>query len=197
MENLSAQAAARQWNVPPGMEVSGIDCLSVFQQALEKEMAFVNERITGNDQERYRIPEIKRRIVPGHYLSPSTCTIDHERGIYLIEAGEHREEHRPTGLYGWVFMWHGHELWVETKELARGGESNAPGWSRKRVTRLDRMGEELRMLGVRRHLPPELEPHREEILKDLYDALLAYRTFGVFSSNYTSFDLALEFAEGV
>jgi hypothetical protein len=40
-------------------------------------------------------------------------------------------------------------------------------------------------------------PHREEILKDLYDALLAYRTFGVFSSNYTSFDLTLEIAEGV
>jgi hypothetical protein len=59
------------------------------------------------------------------------------------------------------------------------------------------MGEEFRMLGERRHLPPELEPQREEILKDLHDALLAYRTSGVFSSNYTSFDLTLEVVEGV
>jgi hypothetical protein len=39
-------------------------------------------------------------------------------------------------------------------------------------------GNYFRILGERRHPPPELESHREEILKDLYDALLAYRTFG-------------------
>ncbi|MDR3158043.1 MAG: hypothetical protein LBU11_03325 [Zoogloeaceae bacterium] len=90
-------------------------------------MAFVNERITRNGQERYKIPEIKRRIVVSDYLRPSTCMIDRERGIYLIEAAEAREDRRPTGLCGWVFMWHGHELWVEARELARGGESKAPG----------------------------------------------------------------------
>jgi hypothetical protein len=90
-------------------------------------MAFVNERITGNDRERYRIPEIERRIVASDYLHSSTCTIDQERGIYLIQAGEEREipphtdVRRSTGLCGWVFMWHGHELWVEAKWLVQGG----------------------------------------------------------------------------
>jgi hypothetical protein len=171
--------------------------LPVFNQhqALERKMAFVNERITENDQERYRIPEIERRIVVSDYLMPGTCTIDHERGIYLIKAGEEREEHRPTGLYGWVFMWHGHELWVETRtEAASGGGEH--GWSRKLVTSLGLMGERVGMLGSRRHLPPELEPHREEILKDLYDALLAYKSFGVLSS-HTTYELTLRVAEGV
>jgi hypothetical protein len=161
-------------------------------------MAFVNERITPANWEQYGIPEIKQRIVASSYASSSTCTVDHGRGIYLIRVAERLdEERRPTGLCGWVFMWHGHELWVETKELARGGESNAPSWSIKRITRFGLMGEEVRVLGDACHLPSELKPHREEILKDLHDALLTYRTSGILSSNYTSFDLKLELAEGV
>jgi hypothetical protein len=171
-------------------------------------MPFVNERIsTENDRERYKIPEIERRIVPGHYISPSTCTIDHERDIYLIDAGEQRESptdkdgrwmdgRRPTGLYGWVFMWHGHELWVEAKWLERGGESRGHGWGKLRLTSLELMGGEIRVLGGTRHLPPELMPQREEILKDLHEALRVYRRSGVFSK-FTSFDLQLEIAEGV
>jgi hypothetical protein len=165
-------------------------------------MAFVNERITGNDLERYGIAEIKRRIVPGQFFSSSTCTIDHGRDIYLIEAAEERETPPgqdglwPTGLCGWVFMWHGHELWVEGKWLARGGESGGHRWGQLRLTSLGLMGERVGMLGRTRCLPPELAPQREEILKDLYDALLAYKGFGI-HSDCTSYDLQLEIAEGV
>jgi hypothetical protein len=93
-------------------------------------------------------------------------------------------------------MWHGHELWVETRREGAGGGRNEPGWSRKCVTSLGLMGERVGMLGQKRYLPPELEPHREEILKDLYDALLAYKDLGVLSSN-TNYELTLDVAEGV
>lgn len=161
-------------------------------------MAFVNERITGADLDRYGIPEIKRRIVPGHYQPVDSCTIDRERGIYLIQAGEHRDEdHRPTDLSGWVFMWHGHELWVEMKELECYAENEGPCRITRQITSLGLMGERVGLLGRTRHMPPELAPRREEILKDLYDALLAYRTSGIHSSEYTTFDLTLDIAEGV
>jgi hypothetical protein len=165
-------------------------------------MAFVNERITGDDWERYNIQKMIDRIVPGQYTHPSTCTIDHECGIYLIKVAENREM-RPgsdnrwsTGLCGWVFMWHGHELWVEAQWLAQGGESRGHGWGHLRLMSLGLMGEKVGMLGRPRRLPPELMPHREEILKDLYDALLAYREVGIFSK-FTSYDLKLELAEGI
>jgi hypothetical protein len=159
-------------------------------------MAFVNERITEDDLERYRIPEIERRIVVSDYLSPSTCTIDHERGIYLMAAAEERDDHRPTGLRGWVFVWHGYELWVETKLLEFRGGRGEPGWSRKRITNLGLMGDRVGVLGGKKYLPPELEPRRKEILKDLYDALLAYKDFGYLSCN-TTYELTLDVAEGV
>jgi hypothetical protein len=60
-------------------------------------MAFVNERITEDDLERYRILEIERRIVPGYYSSSSTCTIDHDREARYEAAREvmHRtKDHR-------------------------------------------------------------------------------------------------------
>jgi hypothetical protein len=165
-------------------------------------MAFVNERITGDDWERYNIPEIDRRIVPGQYSPPCTCTIDHDRDIYLLNAAENREmrpgsDHRwPTGLCGWVFMWHGHELWGEATRLAGGGESRGHGWGHLRLTSLELMDKEIRTLGGTRRLPPELMPHREEILKDLYEALRVYKVSGIFSK-YTRFDLKLELAEGI
>jgi hypothetical protein len=92
-------------------------------------------------------------------------------------------------------MWHGHELWVETQTEGAGGGRNDPGWSRKCLTSLGLMGERVGMLGKRRHLPPELEPHREDILKDLYDALLAYKDLGALSSS-TTYELIFEIVEG-
>jgi hypothetical protein len=83
------------------------------------------------------------------------------------------------GPCGCVFMWHGHELWVEAKRLEQGGKQRrwmgpvapyAP-WAD---------GRESEYIGGTRHLPPELEPHREETLKDLYEALRVYRISGVF-----------------
>jgi hypothetical protein len=169
---------------------------------MEIRMPFVNERITGNDWERYNIPDIERRIVPSVLCLPCTCTIDRERGISLLKMSEQCEmrpgsDHRwPTGLCGWVFMWHGHELWVETKWLERGGESKGHGWGRLRLLSLCLMGEKFRTFGDKTRLPPELMPHREEILKDLYDAFLAYQEVGIFST-LTSYDLQLEVSEGV
>jgi hypothetical protein len=165
-------------------------------------MAFVNERITKHGRKWYRIAEIKQRILLGQYFSSHTCTIDHERGIYLLRTAEEREERPdryglwPTGLCGWVFVWHRHELWAETRELERTGARAGPLRSRQRLTSLGRMGEEIRMLGEARRLPPELLPQREEILKDLYEALRVYEGTSIFSS-CARYELRLEMAEGI
>jgi hypothetical protein len=165
-------------------------------------MAFVNKRITKNNLKWYGIPEIKQRILPGQYLSSRTCTIDPERSVYLIKTAEEREQRPdryglwPTGLYGWVFVWQERELWVETRELERTEERGGSLRSLQRLTSLGRMGEEIRMLGEARRLPPEWMPQREEILKDLYEALRVHKDSGVFSS-CARYELRLEMAEGI
>ena len=52
------------------------------------------------------------------------------------------------------------------------------------------------MDGDSNHLPSRLEPRKAEILKDLEEALLAYKDGGVFSAS-TTYDLVLVVAEGV
>ncbi|MDR1934076.1 MAG: hypothetical protein LBS49_00530 [Candidatus Accumulibacter sp.] len=161
-------------------------------------MAFVNERLSESTSNwaQYGMPEIKKSIVVTRYASPGTVTVDHERNIYLICVAEQTEDHRPTGLSGWVFSWHGHLLWVEQEALSHWGDRNGPGGGIKRITRLGSMDEMFVYFNRPRQLPDELKNRRDEILKDLYDALLAYKGSGIFST-YTTYELTLDVAEGV
>jgi hypothetical protein len=163
-------------------------------------MAFVNERITPANKKQYRVPEFEQLIVCSHFSGPATCTIDHERNISLM-CFAHRlgDDHQSTGWYGWLLNWHGHELWVEMNRLEFGGEAGEPGWSRWELRRIGglRAREGLIVLGDRRHLPPELEPHRDEILKDLHDAFEAHKGLDGIYSRHTTYKLTLDIPEGV
>ncbi|MDR2689613.1 MAG: hypothetical protein LBB76_07635, partial [Azoarcus sp.] len=106
-------------------------------------MAFVNERITSANWKQYGIPEFEQRIVCSHFAGPATYTVDNERNISLIHlAAQLGDEHQPTGLHGWRFNWHGHELWVEMKLLVWGGKAGEPGWSHWELRRIGSMKQE-------------------------------------------------------
>jgi hypothetical protein len=163
-------------------------------------MAFVNEKITPAKEKQYRIPELEQLIVCSQLSGPATCTIDHERNISLIHlANRLGDDHQYTGWHGWVFNWHGHELWIETNLLEFGGKAGEPGWARWELRIIGglRAREGLIVLGDRRHLPPELEPHRDEILKDLHDAFEAHHGLNGTYSRYTDYKLTLDIPEGV
>lgn len=152
-------------------------------------MAFVNEYISKEDMESFSIKKIDASIFRSGKTNSSSWTIDRERGIYLRCVTVGREEFSRES--GWVFFWHGNLIWVELLIVgASSGDKNSPGWARRRVTRLCLVGD------GRDHLPEALVSHREEILHDLYEALLAFKDGGVYSIT-TSYELFLEVAEGV
>jgi hypothetical protein len=156
---------------------------------------FINEPLTAENWKKYGLPAIERRI--REFTSPNVCTIDHERNIYLLHVAtqEHPDyDHIPSGLYGWFFFWRGHELWVELKRMEAKVEYGGPGWSRHCITKLCLMSERDDWMGNTRGLPPELKPHKEEILKDLHNALVVYKKK---ASKHTTYELTLELAEGV
>jgi hypothetical protein len=164
---------------------------------------FINERlIDDNNWEKYGLPAIERELRgflrAFEFTRPYLCTIDHERNIYLLHVAAQQNpkyDHVDTGLYGWLFFWRGHELWVEQKCLEAKGKRGEPGWARYLLSKFCLVSEKGDGMGEsKRGLPPELKPHQEEILKDFHDALVAYREA---TSGHTAYELTLELAEGV
>jgi len=149
-------------------------------------MAFVNEYIPKADMEKFQIKEIDQRVGINRRTNSDSWTIDRERGIYLRCVARGREEFARESA--WTFFWNGQLIWVEL-EILDGSSSgrNAPGWSRKRVTKLCLMG------GSSNHLPADQAAQRDEILNDLREALLAYKDGGVYSAT-TTYELTLEVA---
>lgn len=151
-------------------------------------MAFVNEYIKKSDIEKYKIKEIDQQVGIHWRTNSDSWTVDPERGIYLRLVQRGREEFSYQS--GWTFYWHGNLIWIELEMVEGSSARNAPGWARKRVTKLCLMGEKSNQL------PPELAEERAQILSDLKEALLAYRDGGVYSAT-TSYELFLDVAEGV
>ncbi|GHT89758.1 hypothetical protein AGMMS49545_00900 [Betaproteobacteria bacterium] len=160
-------------------------------------MTFVNERIPQEDMEKYQIEAINRCVVGGvdESIRPS-WTIDRERNIYLRRLINETEDHRPTGLIAWNFFWNSHLFWVETKTLGWKGVRGGQGWLKLRVTKLGLMGDEHRHVGCSGILDFPEGIDKQQLLQDLYDALLAYKSSGIYST-VTTFELELEFGEGV
>jgi hypothetical protein len=159
---------------------------------------FVNERFVDDDTYwgKYGVPAIERRVF--EFTRPSTCTIDHERNIYLLHVATQKNpdyDHVSTGLHGWFFFWRGYELWVELKRMEAKGEYGGSCWSRHCITKLCLMSEKDDWMGrSTRGLPPGLKARQEEILKDFHDALVVYKKA---ASKHTTYELTLELAEGV
>ena len=150
-------------------------------------MAFVNEYIPAADMEKYQIKEIDKRVSLHGRTHAKDWTIDRDRNMYLrnVKNGTFEFSYQSA----WTFFWHGELLWVELEILGTSSGRNVPSWGRKRVTLLCVMG------AGSNHLPSHLEPQKAQILKDLEEALLAYKDGGVYASA-TSYELFLEIAEG-
>ena len=161
-------------------------------------MTFVNERISPEDVEKYQIEKINRLVVGGvdDRTRPS-WTIDRERNIYLrCLCNQIGDEHCPTGLIAWNFFWKGYLFWLETERLESRGVRGGPGWFKKRVTKLGLMGDEQRNVGYSGILDFPGDIDKQQLFQDLYDAQLAYKDAGIYSTT-TDFELELELGEGV
>ncbi|GHT96930.1 hypothetical protein AGMMS49545_23350 [Betaproteobacteria bacterium] len=161
-------------------------------------MAFVNEYTPKEDIEKYRFKEIDKRIGIGQRTNATDWTVDRERSMYLRHvAWQNGEDHQFTPFSGWTFLWKGHLLWMDMENIESRGKRGEPGFSRKRITQLYLMGDQFRQVGwSTERLPSDLATQRDAILKDIYDALLAYKDGGVFASS-TTYELTLETGEGV
>jgi hypothetical protein len=161
-------------------------------------MAFVNEYASKEDIAKYQFKEIDKRIGIGQRTNATDWTVDREREMYLRHvAWQNGEDHQSTPFSGYTFLWKGHLFWMEMEAVEINIKQDEVGFARRRITQLCLMGDQFRQVSCSKEcLPPELAVHRDEILKDIYDALLAYKEFGVFSES-TTCELILETREGV
>ena len=134
-------------------------------------MAFINEKISAEDAEKYGIDEINKHF----FFGPGDVhlwTIDREKNVYLRRMKNNREE--PTE-HEVSFFWKGALFHIDFK-VTGSGEKTAEGW--KGWTHWS-------WNGMRRPKNPNdqviLDEHRQEILADLKEALTAYKDIGVFS----------------
>jgi hypothetical protein len=120
-------------------------------------MAFINEYVSPEDFEKYGLKEINRKCYMGNDFND--WTIDKERDIYLRWIGQGPPPIDP--------FWHFHLYWhgaLFKVFIGHGGANH------------------LRSL-VDMELPKELEPHKEEVIGDLKEALQAFGEFGLHSIN--------------
>lgn len=141
-------------------------------------MSFINEFISPEDVARYDLEEIDKKFVVGG-TDARDWTIDRERDIYLRNVARGREDWRSETE--WTFYWRGHELTLRLDYVGGTGERGGPAWDHWRLV----------WLNGSYGLPAPLKPQVKEILKDLEDALLAYKDFGVYSAS-TDFSVTLD-----
>lgn len=125
-------------------------------------MGFVNEYMSKEDIEKYRIKELDKRFWVGHYKP--MWTVDRERDAYLRYLRCGRED--TAGRIKFYFYWKGHEVLADLiVKTFRHGE-NRPGnhYSIHEI-----------------QIPEEVASQRKEILSDLKDALTEYKDNGILS----------------
>jgi len=150
-------------------------------------MGFVAEYISAVDMAKHRIDEINELVEISWRTYSDQWVIDHERGIYLRRIAHGREDLSTESA--WSFYWNENLYWIfiELVDSSATGR-NAPGWARKKVG-------SVRLLNDRREkLPPALLELRNEMLRDLEFALIAYKDGGVYSAT-TEYTLYLDVAE--
>lgn len=148
-------------------------------------MAFVNEFIPPEDVEKYHLAEIDKRFVVGG-TNARDWTIDRERDIYLRNVangggGDPDIRNQTT----WTLYWRGDLLVLRLDLLDGHGGRGEPGWSHWLLVRLRGSS----------GLPAHLKAQKEQILDILKEALVAYKDFGVYSTN-TDYSVTLDIAEG-
>ncbi|MEH6420747.1 hypothetical protein [Pseudomonas sp. CGJS7] len=149
-------------------------------------MSFVNEFISDEDVEKYRIEEIDEKFV-SNGTRARDWTIDRDRDVYLrnVAIGGGAEPELRNRM-SWTLYWHG-DLIVLRLDLISGGEdADGAGWAQWK----------LMWLNGSSGLPLHLKEQRTQILADLKDALTAYRSFGIYSREWPSYQVILEVDEG-
>jgi len=139
-------------------------------------MAFVNERISAEDAEKYGIDAINKDFIMGSG-AVRLWTIDREKNVYFRLMKNNRDE--PTE-YEVSFFWKGALFHIDFK-ITGGSEKTAGGW--KGWTHWS-------WNGMRRPKNPIdqeiLDAHRWEIIADLKEAMTAYKDAGVLSRQVES-----------
>ena len=138
-------------------------------------MAFVNERIPEADVEKYGLEKIDNELLSIGKTYSRDWTIDRARDIYLREVAIGRDE--LSRISTWTFYWKGELIWFKREVVDFKGARNAPCWSHQKVYDF--------------RIPETVQPHREEIFRDLHDAFLAYRDGGIFATS-TEFSTQLD-----
>ena len=146
-------------------------------------MGFVNEFITEEDVQKYQLAEIDKRFVVGG-TNARDWTIDRERDIYLrnVAVGGHTDP-EIRNQTKWTLYWHGTLLVLGLDGMGSGGKSGEPGWSHWKLV----------WLCGRSGLPAHLMAQKVQVLETLKEA--AHRGGGVYSANYSSYDVRLDIAE--
>jgi len=144
-------------------------------------MPFVNEYIPPEDAARYHLAELDAKFIGGN--ESRDWTIDRERDIYLRNLGYGREEEFRHESY-WTFYWKGTPLMIRLDLLGGKGRSGEPGWSHWRLA----------FLNGSYGLPSALRAHKQAILDDLEEALVAHKDAGIFSGG-TDYAVTLDVGE--
>jgi len=141
-------------------------------------MPFVNEYISPEDAEKYRLKDIDAKLIGGN--KSRDWTIDRERGIYLRNVSMGRDvDTKHESL--WTLYWKGAELALRLDIVAASG---IPGGAASTHWRL-------MQLNGTRGLPAELKNQQQQILADLKEALRAYKDNGVLSKS-DEFDMTFD-----
>jgi hypothetical protein len=136
----------------------------------ESSMAFVNERISKEDFEKYGLQKINS--------AASSWTIDRDNDIWLSwirNSGDPREPGEDRSKSYWNFYWKGHliRFWVKLADVK-------VDWALWRLLSLE--------------IPQTANPHRTQILKDIESAFLAYKDGGIYAES-TDFSITFEIPE--
>ena len=148
-------------------------------------MGFVNEFVSEEDVEKYRLVEIDKQFVVGGTNSRQ-WTIDRVRDIYLrkVAVGGHTDP-EIRNQTKWTLYWRGTLLALGLDGMGSGGKSGEPGWSHWKLV----------WLCGSSGLPVHLKTQKAEILETLKEALTTYKGGGVYSATYSSYDVTLDIAE--
>ena len=148
-------------------------------------MGFVNEFISEEDVEKYRLVEIDKQFVVGGTNSRQ-WTIDRGRDIYLrrVAVGGNADP-EIRNRTKWTLYWHGTLLTMRLDLMDGGGGAGEPGWSHWKLV----------WMSGSSGLPAHLKVHKAEILADLKEALTAYRSAGVYSREWPAYRVVLELGE--
>lgn len=146
-------------------------------------MAFVNEKISAEDSEKYDLKEINNRM-NGLRTPTSQWTIDKESKIWVRHFYRRADHTEPDGGYKgkdiWDYCWKGQLFSIETYYVQTKPQSGNNGTYYA----------DIQILTI--NIPEELIPQKTLILQNLKQAFIVYAGGGIYSKAI-SCDIDLEY----